>query len=148
MLGPYHWLTPEKGVHQFRFFLPTIRAPILLLSSYAFLWNWDPMCTPSHLGVRIGCHFHKNAYILVACVIYLGSSDLPVQLRILRSTCVGHPHFQISVGQNVEVRTSSLLHCKTEDDPHFYTILRSTLEGKNVEMRMSTDLPIDVVIYF
>ena len=70
-----------------------------------------------------------------------------VELRILRSTSVSHPHLQISVCQNVEVRTSSLLQCRTEYDPHFYTILRSTLGGKNVEMRTSSDLPIDVVIY-
>ena len=39
---------------------------------YAFLWKWDPMCTPSHLGVRIGSHFNKNAYMHEQTTIEFG----------------------------------------------------------------------------
>ncbi len=50
-----HWLTPKKGVHKFRFFLPTMRTPnsiVVCSCMYASLWKWDPMLTPSHLGVE------------------------------------------------------------------------------------------------
>ncbi len=51
---PHNWLAPEKGVHQFRFFLPTMRTPnsIAVCSRmHAFLWKWDPMHTPSRTSV-------------------------------------------------------------------------------------------------
>ena len=34
-----------------------------LLSAHAFVLKWDSMCTPVDGGVRIGSHFHKNAYM-------------------------------------------------------------------------------------
>ena len=29
----------------------------------AFLFKWDLMRTPMNGGIRIGCHFNKNAYL-------------------------------------------------------------------------------------
>ncbi len=55
----------KKGVQQFRFFLPTMHTPnsILVCSCmYAFLWKWHSMRTQRCDDVRIGSHFHKNAY--------------------------------------------------------------------------------------
>ena len=37
-----------------------------------FLWKWDPMRTPSHLGVGIGSHFNKNAYMHQQTTIQFG----------------------------------------------------------------------------
>ncbi len=60
-----HRLTSNKGVHQFRFFLPTMRTPnsiVVCWCMYAFLWKWHPMCTLTCDGVRIGSHFHKKLH--------------------------------------------------------------------------------------
>ncbi len=42
-----HGLPPKKGVHQLRFFLPTMRTPnsiVVCSCIYAFVLKWDPMC--------------------------------------------------------------------------------------------------------
>ncbi len=58
-------LTAEKGVHQFRFFLSTMRTPnfiVVCSCRYAFLLKWDPMCTPPFIVVRIGSYLNWNAF--------------------------------------------------------------------------------------
>ena len=52
-------LTPEKGVHQFRFVLSTMRTPNSIVVSscmYAFLLKCDSMRTPPMTVVHIGSH--------------------------------------------------------------------------------------------
>ncbi len=34
---PSHWLTPRKGVHLFRYFLPTMRTPVQLFPPHAYM---------------------------------------------------------------------------------------------------------------
>ncbi len=46
--------------------LPTMRTPnsiVVCSCMYAFLRKWHPMRAPRSDGVRIGSHFHKNAYM-------------------------------------------------------------------------------------
>ena len=55
------------GLHQKRVYTSLgtsfLWTPIVVCSCmYTFLWKQDPMRTPSHIGVRIGSHFNKNAY--------------------------------------------------------------------------------------
>ncbi len=70
----------KKGVHQFRFFLPAMRTPnsIVICSwMYAFLLKCDPMRTPRCGGVRIGCDFHKNAYMHEQTTIGIHKEEVP-----------------------------------------------------------------------
>ena len=73
-----HRLTPKKGVHQFRFFLPTMRTPnsiVVCSCMYAFSFKWDPMRTPRcdaymHEQTTIGIHKEevpKLVYTLFCC---------------------------------------------------------------------------------
>ncbi len=74
----YHWLTAEKGVHQFRYFLLMNTYCCLLMHVCIFMENirWtnelDPMRTLSHLAVRIGSHLNKNAYMHEQTTIEFG----------------------------------------------------------------------------
>ena len=75
-----HRLTSKKGVHQFRLFLPTVRTPnsiVVCSCMYAFLLKWDPMCTPRCDGVRIGSHFHKDAYMNEQTTISIHKEIVP-----------------------------------------------------------------------
>ena len=70
----------KKGVHHFRFFLPTMRASnsiVVCSCIYVFLLKWDPMRTPRCGGVRIGSHFHKNAYMHEKTTIGIHREKVP-----------------------------------------------------------------------
>ncbi len=78
--GPIHWLTAEKGVHQFRFFLPTMRTPISIVvcsCMYAFLLKWDSMHTPPFTGVRIGSHLNRNTFMHEQTTIGIHEEEVP-----------------------------------------------------------------------
>ncbi len=70
-----HWFTSEKGVHQFRYFLPLIRTPnpIVICSwIYSYVLKWAPMCTPMAGCVHIGAHFNTNPYMHEETTIEFG----------------------------------------------------------------------------
>ncbi len=70
-----HRLTSVKGVHQFRYFLPTMHTPnsILVCSCmFAFL-----------LKHRIGSHFHKNAYMHEQTTIGIHKEEVPKLVNTL-----------------------------------------------------------------
>ncbi len=54
MTWSFHWLTPEKGVHQFRYILVIDSFCCLLMH---VLLKRDPMLTPLHIGVHFGSNF-------------------------------------------------------------------------------------------
>ncbi len=75
-----HWLTAEKGVHQFRFFLSTMHTPnsIFVCSCmYAFLLKWVPMRTPPFTGVCIGSHLNRTAFMHEQTTISIHEEEEP-----------------------------------------------------------------------
>ncbi len=77
-ISVYHWLCPvplEKGVHQFRYFLPLMRSPnhiVVCSCIYTFVLKWAPMRTSPAIGVRIGAHFNTNEYTYEQTTIGFG----------------------------------------------------------------------------
>ncbi len=102
----YHWLTTRKGVHLFRYFLPSMRTPLWLFLPHAYMqfycvvvyalsavalnaWlsTMDPMCTPQNNRNAYawrgnnwtGVHIVDRKY-LNRCTCFLGVSQWANQM--------------------------------------------------------------------
>ena len=81
----------KKGVHQFSFVLPTMRTPdiigvcsciynkaeIIKRMSICIFIELTPMHTPRCDDVRIGSHFHTNAYMHEQTTIGIHKEEVP-----------------------------------------------------------------------